>query len=102
MGIENRTALHCAVYENRPEVVKALISFGANLDACTIHKRTPLHIACILGQELICKLLLDAGAAINVQDFEKNTATHYASYHRIQIFTNRKCEYIKIVIRKRS
>jgi hypothetical protein len=82
-GIENRTALHCAVYENRPEVIKALIKHGANLNACTIHRRTPLHIACILGQETICKLLLDAGADINVQDFEKNMPIHYASYHRI-------------------
>ena len=71
------------MYENKPEVIKELIKYGADLNACTIHRRTPLHIACILGQEAICKLLLDAGTDINVQDFEKNTPTHYASYHRI-------------------
>jgi ankyrin repeat protein len=81
-GIENRTALHCAAYENRPEAVRLLLKYGAFQDARTVHHRTPLHIACILGEENICKILLDANASVNVQDFEKNTPAHYAAFYR--------------------
>eukprot|EP00826_Nyctotherus_ovalis_P007103 TRINITY_DN1174_c0_g4_i1.p1 TRINITY_DN1174_c0_g4~~TRINITY_DN1174_c0_g4_i1.p1 ORF type:complete len:382 (-),score=74.65 TRINITY_DN1174_c0_g4_i1:664-1809(-) len=81
-GIENRTALHCAAYENRPEAVKLLLKHGASPNARTVHQRTPLHIACILGEENVCRILLDAGAAVNAQDFEKNTPTHYAAFYR--------------------
>lgn len=101
-GIENRTALHCAVYENKAEAVKALVKYGAALDVCTIHRRTPLHIACILGQDAICGVLLDAGAMVNVQDFEKNTPAHYASYHRIRLFTHRKREDTEVVVGEES
>lgn len=81
-GVEGRTALHCAAYENRPEAVKLLLRRGAFPDARTVHQRTPLHVACILGEENVCRILLDAGAAVNAQDFEKNTPTHYAAFYR--------------------
>lgn len=81
-GVENRTALHCAAYENKPEALKLLLKYGAFPDARTVHYRTPLHIACILGEETICKILLDSSASTNVQDFEKNTPVHYAAFYR--------------------
>ena len=86
MGVENKTALHYAVYENKPEVVKLLLKFGADPNAKTTRLRTPLHIGCILGEDNLCKLLLNAGALINEQDFEMNTPVHYASLHSIIIF----------------
>lgn len=84
-GVENRTAVHCAVYENQPEVLKLLLKHGGFIDARTINYRTPLHIACILGEGNICKILLDAGASVNAQDFDRNTPTHYAAFYRIII-----------------
>lgn len=101
-GVENRTALHCATYENKPEALRLLLKFGASPDAKTIHYRTPLHIACILGEESICKILLDADASTNIQDFEKNTPVHYAAYYSNYwlIFT-RRYKSVKTVIRER-
>ena len=80
-GVENRTALHCAIYENKLEAVLLLLKHGANIEAKTLHGRTPLHIACILGEDSICSALLGAGSSINTQDFEKNTPTHYAAFY---------------------
>ena len=102
IGIENRTALHCAVYENKYEAAKVLIENGASINARTIHHRTPLHIACILGEEEICKLLLDSGAVVNMQDFEKNTPIHYAAFYSILSKDNRKFEIIEIVNGKKT
>lgn len=80
-GIENRTALHYAVYENKLDAARLLVTLGAGVDARTIHQRTSLHIACILGEEAMCQFLLDRGAAVNVQDFDMNTPTHYAAFY---------------------
>lgn len=86
-GIENRTALHCAIYEDKLEAAKLLIQHGANIEAKTIHGRTPLHIACILGEESLCSMLLDEKCSVNSQDFEKNTPVHYASFYS-KVHTN--------------
>jgi ankyrin repeat protein len=80
-GIENRTALHCAVYENRVEAAKLLLKHGASPDAKTVHHRTPLHVACILGEDEMVKLLLASGSTVCSQDYEKNTPVHYAAYY---------------------
>jgi ankyrin repeat protein len=81
MGVENKTALHCAVLEGKTEVVALLLKFRAIPDAKTIHERTPLHLACILGEFEISKLLIDAGASLVIQDYEMNTPIHYASQY---------------------
>lgn len=81
--MENRTALHCAAYENKPEALRLLLKYGALPDPRTVHYRTPLHIACILGEDIICKILLESGASPNAQDFERNTPVHYAAFYRI-------------------
>jgi ankyrin repeat protein len=82
-GIENRTALHCAVFENKVESAQMLLRYGANVEAQTTHQRTVLHIACILAEEAMCQVLLKAGANVNVQDFEQNTPVHYATSQSI-------------------
>ncbi len=96
-GIENRTALHCAVYENKLEAAKLLLKFGAAPDARTVHHRTPLHIACILGEDQMCKLLLDSGATVSLQDFEKNTPVHYAAFYSKSARSRLPVENIKIL-----
>ena len=80
-GVENRTALHWAVHENKIEAAKVLLKCHASVDAKTVHSSTPLHIACILGEYAMCELLLSAGASVSAQDFEKNTPVHYAAFY---------------------
>jgi len=80
-NIENRTALHCAIFEKRVEAVKLLLKYGALVDVCTVHYRTPLHFVSIIGDETICQILLNAGADVNKQDFQGNTPVHYAAFY---------------------
>lgn len=88
-GIENKTALHCAVLEKQTLAVNILLRCGANPNAKTTQYRTPLHIACILGQEEISKLLLASGASLDLQDLEQNTPIHYAAFYRKNYIINR-------------
>ena len=80
-GLEHRTALHWAVYENKLEAVNQLLHCGADVDAKTSKSRTPLHIACILSEFGICQSLLQAGASVDAQDKDNNTPTHYTAYY---------------------
>jgi ankyrin repeat protein len=80
-GLEQRTALHWAVYENKTEIAKILLKHGANVEAKTNKNRTPLHIACILGQAEISLILLQTGASVDAQDKDNNTPFHYAAYY---------------------
>lgn len=57
------TFLHVAAYCNREEIVKSLISQGANVNAQDNEGRTPIYIATCSNRDLqVTKLLLDAGA----------------------------------------
>jgi ankyrin repeat protein len=82
-GLEHRTALHWAVYENKMEAVKILIKYGANVEARTDKNRTPLHIASILGQISICQVLLESRACVDAQDKDNNTPFHYSAFYSI-------------------
>lgn len=81
VGLEQRAALHWAVYENRLEVAKILLKHGANVEAKTNKNRTPLHIASILGQVEMSHILLNAGASVDAQDKDNNTPFHYTAYY---------------------
>lgn len=52
------TALTSAVSAGREDVVRCLLSLGAEVDAPTTSGRTPLHYACSKGQTVIAELLL--------------------------------------------
>lgn len=106
MGIDNRTALHCAVDGKQIEAIKLLLKYKAKVDMVTISKRTPLHVACIHGFTKIAQILLNFGANINSQDQILNTPCHYCSeygnfsyitYFRPQKITanslGKKCRY---------
>ena len=59
--------LHAAVYVDRPDVVEALISAGADVSSTDDTGWTPLHIAVSNGRLELAKTLLDAGAAVNAR-----------------------------------
>jgi ankyrin repeat protein len=58
------TPLHLAVAEGRADIVRVLVSSGADLSARTEHRRTPVHVALERSQELV-PLLVELGAAID-------------------------------------
>lgn len=78
-GLDDFTPLHHAVSEDYLELVKILISKGANVDSPSITLRTPLHIAACRGDEGVIEVLCKAHASINIQDKDGNTPAHLLS-----------------------
>ncbi|CAL8070723.1 unnamed protein product [Calicophoron daubneyi] len=60
-------ALHLASKEGHFQVVRELLTRGAEPNKATKKGNTALHIASLAGQFEVVKMLLDAGADINVQ-----------------------------------
>jgi ankyrin repeat protein len=73
--LQNQTALMWAASERHPEVVEALISLGADLQARTRGGSTALHFAVREGDLESTQLLLAAGVDVNIRSkpdsFEK-------------------------------
>ncbi|MFN0104976.1 MAG: ankyrin repeat domain-containing protein [Bryobacteraceae bacterium] len=60
--------------ETGPELVRALVRAGANVDACGgVTRATPLHMAARRGYAGIASALLDCGAALEVKDSRGDT-----------------------------
>jgi truncated hemoglobin YjbI len=60
--------------EAGPEIVRALLRAGAEVDACGgVTRATPLHMAARRGHVEIARALLDAGAATDARDRKGDT-----------------------------
>lgn len=57
-----RTALHVAIWRNRPDVCKFLLDAGADPNKMAFGYETPLHLAFKEGREVIAACLMDHGA----------------------------------------
>lgn len=60
------TALEAAVRWGAPEMVKLLVTRGAEINLQVLENLTPLQVAAGRGNEKIVSVLLDAGAKVNV------------------------------------
>eukprot|EP01064_Diplonema_japonicum_P035207 TRINITY_DN7552_c0_g2_i1.p1 TRINITY_DN7552_c0_g2~~TRINITY_DN7552_c0_g2_i1.p1 ORF type:complete len:259 (+),score=42.35 TRINITY_DN7552_c0_g2_i1:57-833(+) len=69
--VDKSTSLHIAVKHNKAELVKVLLSNGADVRLCDNKLRAPLHYA---PSYEIAKLLVDAGAVIDAKDYSGRTA----------------------------
>jgi hemoglobin len=68
-----RVANECAS-ETGPEVVRALVRAGADVNACGgVTRATALHMAARRGHVEIARALLDSGAAVNARDRKGDT-----------------------------
>ena len=70
------TPLIIASSEGHLDIVRKLISAGANVDAkdaCPEMRRTPLHYACSLGHRSVALVLLDNGCRPNERDHNLKT-----------------------------
>ncbi|CAL1527636.1 unnamed protein product [Lymnaea stagnalis] len=58
------TALHQCCIDDNEEMLKLLLEFGANVNACDSEMWTPLHAAATCGHVTLCKHLIDRGAEL--------------------------------------
>jgi truncated hemoglobin YjbI len=77
-GRGDHTPLYCVANEcaseTGPEVVRALVRAGADVNGCSgITRATALHMAARRGHVEIARALLDAGAAVNARDRKGDT-----------------------------
>jgi truncated hemoglobin YjbI len=73
-----RVANECAS-ETGPDIVKALVRAGADVNACGgVTRATPLHMAARRGNVEIARALLDCGAAIEARDSKGHTSLRRA------------------------
>ncbi|KAL0634023.1 hypothetical protein Q9L58_007041 [Maublancomyces gigas] len=83
---DERTALHHAAIGGKTEMVRLLLSKGANTltrDLCAVgDSRTPLHHAAARGHLDIIRLLVGNGADINSPDAKGGTPLQAAAWNR--------------------
>merc|ERR1719193_441748 len=79
---EQITPLHFAVKHSGVDVVKLLISKGANVRAVDENKRTMLHFAAENKDVDVVKMIINTGEAdVRAVDKDKETALHVAARH---------------------
>ena len=77
--MDGYTPLHCAVIQGPPEVVKLLLSAGANPSSRDDYETTPLHYAIMYELIATAHILLDAGADVNAADSGGNTPLYWSA-----------------------
>ena len=72
--------LHLAAKEGLPELVRVLLSKGAEVDAKNRRKETALHLAASEGNEEVVRLLLQNNADVDAKNDFESTPLHLASF----------------------
>ena len=87
------TALHSSIRSNQIDVVKFLISAGADVNAIDENGDTPLHRAAVSNRSEIAKLLVEAEAVMDWENKEGETplevAVNNASLNVVNLLKNR-------------
>uniref|UniRef100_A0A8C5MU35 Protein fem-1 homolog B n=1 Tax=Leptobrachium leishanense TaxID=445787 RepID=A0A8C5MU35_9ANUR len=78
--IDGATALWCAAGAGHYEVVKLLVSHGANVNHTTVTNSTPLRAACFDGRLDIVRFLVENHANIGIANKYDNTCLMIAAY----------------------
>ena len=73
------TPLHVAAAEDHPDIVRALIAAGANVNALDAGGRTPLHRANTRGRPALVDQLIEAGVDVNHIANNGDNALHGAA-----------------------
>ncbi|KAL8616326.1 hypothetical protein ACOMHN_056269 [Nucella lapillus] len=58
------TALHQCCIDDSEDMMKLLLDYNANVNACDSEMWTPLHAAATCGHMMLCKYLIDRGAEL--------------------------------------
>lgn len=68
-----------ASFGGHSEVIKVLISFGADVNAIDRRGRNAVHIAAMRGHKEACTVLIDKGGKLFAGDMQGNSALHLAA-----------------------
>lgn len=79
------TPLHLAAGRGEMDMVKCLVSKGADVDTKDANNRTPLYWAIESGRFDMVKLLIDRGADIDAKDEDGNTPLYVAAIRELDI-----------------
>ena len=83
---DHNTLLHSAAFSGMPQISRAFLDHGANVNAKNKQGRTPLHQVARGEYNFeehgvsIARLLLERGADVHAQDNDHNTALHSAAF----------------------
>lgn len=72
------SALHLTCVNGHVDVVKLLLSKGAEIESFSTNRRTPLQLACYHGHLPVVDVLLSEGAQVNKVGPHAATALHFA------------------------
>ncbi|WP_342637845.1 ankyrin repeat domain-containing protein [Orientia tsutsugamushi] len=79
------TPLYCAVAKGYIEIIKLLLSHGANINSTNCSGNTPLMCSVMAENIELVKLLLSHGADVNYKNYYHLAALHYASVRDTKI-----------------
>jgi len=93
MNDRGKNSLHLAADTGRDDLVKLLLTHGADPKVPSDGGWTPLHNAAQAGAVGSVSLLLDAGADVNAELSNRMTPLHWASY-------NGHLEVVKVIVKR--
>lgn len=95
---DRQTVLHAASMRNHTEIIKILLTHGAEVDAVDIDRNTPLILAVIKGYKQVALILLDNGASVNSVNIRRLTplaiAVQFKHRNLIGLLSKRGGRYI--------
>jgi ankyrin repeat protein len=98
---KGRTLLHAAAKNGNPELVKALIEKGAQVNILDNMRRTPLHYAAENGRDVACEELISKNAPVNNIDYAGHTPLHLSVINQrhnvVELLVNNKQVYCDAV-----
>jgi len=80
-GFEFTPLIPAIAFSANPEVTRALIDAGADINRKNIRGRTPLHVAAITRYSENLRLLIAAGPDFEAVDGNGNSAIHFGANH---------------------
>lgn len=83
---ESTYALHLSAERGSVNILKCLISYGANLNLTRPNGATALCKACQSDQVEVVKFLIDSGADVRISLNDGTSPLHYAASHSSEIF----------------
>ncbi|KAJ7381252.1 hypothetical protein OS493_001369 [Desmophyllum pertusum] len=83
----------CLMRPSAMEIVKLLVSFGADINAMNDRSKTPLQIAVEINFDNAAELLLELGCETKVKDINSNSPLHFSAQNKNGKLTKMLLQY---------